>query len=352
MQNYNFISFSAGPTYISDKTLQALHEIVSSGFLSVSHRSPEFTEVSKKAIEGLREKMNIPKDYHIFYQNSSTVAWDTVLQNLVREHSFHFVCGEFSRRFHNTAEQLQLDAKIHDTPSGMAVEVEKANIPKETELIAITHNETRSGLMWPFEKIRQVREMNPNALLAIDVCSSFGGMVMDWTMADVWLGSVQKCLTMPPGLAYLIVSPRAFEKGLKINRKIPAWRRFEVMRDMMKVYQIYETPNSLNIALLAKLMESWDLEAIEKETRRKAKLIYSAKMNWEPHVKDPAWQSITSAHFMVDDAEKWHKAAEASNFVLGRSFGQHAENGIRICNFPSHTYEIMESLLQALRGVR
>jgi len=344
----NPISFSAGPTHLGPRTEKALHEIISSGFLSISHRSPQFSEVSKKAIDGLRRQLKIPNDYHIFYQNSSTVAWDTVLQNVVAKHAFHFVCGEFSKRFFQTAEALNLNAMCHETASGMAVELEKAKIPKETELIAITHNETRAGLMWPFEVIKRLREENPQALLAIDVCSSFGGMKMDWTLADIWLGSVQKCLTMPAGLGYLICSPRALEKAQHLKKKLPAWRRFDVLAEKMKVYQIYETPNTLNIALLAKLMEEWDLEAIEKETRRKAKLLYTAKMDWEPHVKDPHWQSITSTHFMVDNAEKWHKKAEKANFILGRSFDDFANNGIRICNFPSHTYEMLEALLAAL----
>lgn len=346
---YPYISFSAGPTYISEKTLKALQDVVSSGFLSASHRSPEFSEVSKQAIEGMRKQFKIPKEYRIFYQNSSTVAWDTVLQNLVEKNSFHFVCGEFSNRFYQTAESLKLQAKKHETNSGYPVEWQKAEIPKNAEFIAITHNETRSGLMWPFEIIREVRNAYPESLLAIDVCSSFGGMTMDWTLADIWLGSVQKCLTMPAGFGYLIVSPRAFQKALKLKKSIPAWHRFEVMDEMMKVYQIYETPSSIHVGLLAKLMEDFDLEAIEKETKRKAKLIYSAKMDWEPHVKDPNWQSITSAHFIVDNAEKWHKKAEKANFQLGRSFSQFADNGIRICNFPSHTYEMIESLLAALK---
>lgn len=344
------ISFSAGPTHVADSTCEAMKEIIDSGYLEYSHRSPEFSEVSRQAIEGLREKMRIPKEYHIFYQNSSTVAWDTVLQNVVKDASFHFICGEFSNRFYQTAEKLKLNASKHDTPSGLPVKIEEAKVPKEAELIAITHNETRSGLMWPLEKIRQVREQYPEKLLAVDVCSSFGGMNMDWTMADIWLGSVQKCLTMPPGLAYLIVAPRAFDKARYLKKSIPSWRSFDVMADIMKVYQIYETPNCFLIALLAKLMKTWDLDAIEKDTKRKAALIYSAKLDWQPHVKDPAWQSITSTHFMVDDANKWHEKAEAAGFLLGRSFGNHADHGIRICNFPSHTYEMIESLLYALKA--
>lgn len=348
MVNAKTISFNAGPTYISDSTKQAIHEVVNSGFLSVSHRSPEFSAMSEKAIEGLRRQLRIPKEYHIFYQNSSTVAWDTVLQNLVKKQSFHFVCGEFSKRFQLTGEALKLNARKFDTISGHPVEWDKAPIDNKDELICITHNETRSGLMWPDEAIKGIRDLYPDILLAIDVCSSFAAMKMNWEDADIWLGSVQKGLAMPAGLGYLIVSPRALEKSLKLNKSIPNWRKFETMHELMKIYQIYETPNSLLIGTLAKLMENWDIDAIDNETRRKANLIYSTKLDWEPHVKDPKWQSLTSAHFMVDNAEKWHEKAEKANFALGKSFDNFADNGIRVCNFPSHTYKMVEDLLKAL----
>lgn len=57
-------------------------------------------EVSRQAIEGLRNKMNIPADYAIFYQASATAAMDTLLRNLVRKKSYHFVYGAFSGLFH------------------------------------------------------------------------------------------------------------------------------------------------------------------------------------------------------------------------------------------------------------
>ncbi len=343
------ISFSAGPAHLPDITNQAIHEIVESGFLTVSHRSQEFSEVSRKAIEGMREKMKIPPDFHIFYQNSSTAAWNNILENLVKERSFHFVLGEFSERFYFTAQDLNLTADAYIPPFDEAVKWKNATIHPSTELIAITHNETRSGLMWPWEEIRGVREAYPEPLIAIDVCSSFGGMNMQWDLADIWLGSVQKCLGMPPGLGYIMVNERAMEKARKLNKKVPKWRKFQILEEQMKKYQTYETPNSLEIALLAILMHHWDIDVVESQTREKASLIYGADLNWQPFIKDPEWRSITCAHMKVDDAEKWNQRAEEQGFYLGRSFGTFASNGIRVANFPGHTKELILKLIEALR---
>lgn len=347
--NYNYISFNAGPSYLSEESLNALHEVVSSGFLSVSHRSDQFTEISRQAIEGLREKMGIPKSFHILYHPSSTVIWDTIIQNLVQKKSYHFICGEFSRRFYDTSHDLGLEALTFNSPIGKVIDWQKAIIPKDCEMITITHNETRSGLMWPIEVIKEIKESSPHSLMAVDVCSSFGGMKMDWEAADIWLGSVQKCLSMPAGLGYLIINEKAVEKAKSVRRNIPEWRRLDIMIEQMKKYQIFETPNSLAIGCLAILMRSFDLEKTDKDTRRKADFLFNCDLNWEPLIKDPEWRSLTTPHFLVDDADKWHKQALEHGFQLGPMFGEYAKKGFRIANFPSHTYEIMERLVQSLK---
>ncbi len=347
--NYNLISFSAGPSYLSEKTLNALHEVVSSGFLSVSHRSDQFSEVSKQAIEGMRKKMGIPGSYHILYHPSSTVIWDTVLQNFVQNTSYHFVCGEFSRRFYDSAKSIGLNALSFESPIGQIVDYKKAVIPKDAELITITHNETRSGLMWPMHAMREIKEAHPHALTAIDFCSSFGGMKFDWEAGDIWISSSQKCLSMPSGMGFLIINPKAVEKSKSVKRLLPDWRKLDVMLHHMKRYQIFETPNSFIIGCLAILMRDFDLEKTHHDTFRKADLLYNANLNWNPLISDLNWRSITTPHFLVDNSEEWHRTAKEHGFELGLMFGEYAQRGFRIANFPSHTYQIMEDLISAFK---
>lgn len=343
------ISFNPGPSYLAPRTIKALHEIVSSGVLSISHRSEAFSTITKSAVDNLRKQMRIPNDFHIFFQNSAIASMDTILQNVVADKSFHFVNGDFSERFYTTAQQLNLQAGLHETPGNLPIDWQNAKIQKGTELIAITHNETRMGNMWPVEEIKKLREAYPDSLLAIDVTSSFGSLVTDFNLADIWFSSVQKCLGMPSGLAIMLINQRAFDKALSLKKKIPPWRRFDVLAQQMKKFQIFETPNVWGIALLAKQMEEWDIDTIDKETKRKAKFLYEVEMDWVPHVQDKAWQSSTVIHFVVKDAPKWHSKAEAANFALGHVFGDYAQKGIRISNFPQHTYQMMENLISALK---
>lgn len=313
----NILTFNPGPSKLSPEVIRDIQELATDGFLSTSHRSGTFMEVSKQAITGLHEKMGIPAYYKIFYQPSATAAMDTLLRNLVKEHSFHFVHGAFSNLFFQTALKIGLKALSYETKWNLPVTWEKATIP-ETELIAITHNETSTGLMWPHEELRNLRKKYPNPLLAIDVTSSFGAMKMDWDIADIWFGSVQKCLGLPSGLGFLIVSPRAFEKS-KQAKGIASWQSFVSMNEKMELFQTPETPNMFDICLLAKQMARWNLVEIETLLMQKAKLLYEFP-NWKPYIEDKAWASPTVACFQVD-AEGWHARAKKQGMVLGKGYG-------------------------------
>lgn len=347
----DLITFNPGPSQLSTKILQAIDEVVSSGFLSRSHRSATFDEVSQQAIEGLRKNMHLPAEYHIFYQPSATVAMDTLLSNLVLKKSYHFTHGAFSNLFFEIACDIGLGAVSFDSPQDQAVAWESAVIPGDIELIAITHNETSTGLMWPRAAIHALRQCYHAPLIAVDVASSFGAMAMDWHDADIWFGSVQKCLGLPSGLGFLIASPRAFEKAKQVRKagqKIAPWQRFDVLADKMKTYQTPETPNMLNIALLARQMSAWNLTENERLLFQKANLLYSAKLPWKPYVAAEGWRSLTVANFLVDDPVPWHRRAGEAGMVLGQGYGSLNNTCIRIANFPAITSANIQRLLAHL----
>lgn len=328
--------------------VQAIREVSESGLLSASHRSAAFMEVSKRAIEGLRAKMGLPKDYHIFYQPSATVAMDTLLRNLVLKKSSHFTHGVFSKRFFDTAVEIGLQSEAFDSAWDQAVDWKNAKIPSDSELIAVTHNETSTGLMWPKKVLCDLRKRYPEPLLAIDVTSTFGALKMPWQEADIWFGSVQKCLGLPAGLGFLIVSPRAFEKSIR-TEKVPSWQRLEVMAEKMKNYQTFETPNVLGIALLAKQMEEWDLVEIERQIMRKKELLDQSNLPWQPYLKAEDWRSFTVANFSVGSAASWHAKAKKAHMTLGKGYGPLKESCIRIANFPAISFEMMQRLLLQLQ---
>ena len=89
-------------------------------------------------------------------------------------------------------------------------------------------------------------------MIAVDVTSTFGALRMDWSMADAWFGSVQKCVGLPAGLGFTILSPRAMDKARSRGgaRRVAGWQDVLHMAERLAVGQTVETPNVLGIALL------------------------------------------------------------------------------------------------------
>lgn len=339
----DFLTFNPGPSQVSPKIKQAVKDIAASNFLSISHRSSKFTEVSKKAIEGLRSKMGLPPEYHIFYMPSATGAINCLLKNVVEKRTFHFTHGTFSTLFYHSSLSEGFDALHHEPPWDKPIDWENVVIPEDVELISITHCETATGLIWPREELEKFRKRYPEPLLAIDATSTFGSMVMDWKVADVWICAVQKCLGLPSGLGLLIVGPRAFAKAMGIKRYASSWQNFESLEKMMKDYQTPETPNLMNIALLGVQMEDWDLRQNERDLVVKLELL--DRTPWKYYVEDPNWRSPTVINYIVGKSEEWHRKAEEAGIILGLGYGPLKDSCIRIANFPAITPAHIKRLL-------
>lgn len=348
------ITFNPGPSQIAPAIQDFLQHLPMSNFLSLSHRSPEFIVFFDGLIRRMKRVFAVPEDYRIFFVPSATAAMSMTVGNLVKSHSTHFVHGSFSKRFAETSSQMGKTVCRFDSEPDKPVRWEEHHVPGETELIAITHNETSTGLMWPVSDIEALRKRWPEPILAVDVTSSFGAVVFQYDCADIWFGSVQKVLGLPAGLGFMIVSPRALDKAKSINQKsVPAWMDLNRLDELYMKPQTFETPSALHLAMLNRVLEDWDVQSVFSSTVKKAERLYSVliqkPMNAVPFVKSPHWRSMTVACFEVENPEQWHELALAEGFVLGKGYGTWKKTQVRIANFPAHTAAHFQMLFQVLR---
>ena len=79
------VNFTPGPSQlyftVNDHARQAFKE----GIPSISHRSKLFEQISSEATVGLRQLLNIPADFYIFFTSSANEIWERITQNLVEE---------------------------------------------------------------------------------------------------------------------------------------------------------------------------------------------------------------------------------------------------------------------------
>ena len=116
------------------------------------------------------------------------------------------------------------------------VRVRSAMQKKRRPFIYMTHNESSTAVVNPITPIGEIaREFD--ALLIVDSISGVGGVVVDMgeNGADIVAGASQKCFELPPGLAPIAVSDRAWEymEGMT-SRHVPyyldlmRWRRAQI----------------------------------------------------------------------------------------------------------------------------
>ena len=90
--------------------------------------------------------------------------------------------------------------------------------------VAMVYAETSTGILNPMEEIGALVK-NTDTLLLVDAVPALGGIpikVDEWGIDICYSGS-QKCLSCPPGLSPITVSPKAIEVIKNRKTKVPNW---------------------------------------------------------------------------------------------------------------------------------
>jgi aspartate aminotransferase-like enzyme len=101
------------------------------------------------------------------------------------------------------------------------------------KLATIVHCETPTGLLNPVDRLAPLLHER-GILTVVDAVSSIGGIPVatDKWGVDVLLGGSQKCLSAPPGLAFLSISPAAWSAiGQRKHPVTSYYGKLELWRD-------------------------------------------------------------------------------------------------------------------------
>ncbi|WPP49680.1 aminotransferase class V-fold PLP-dependent enzyme [Catalinimonas niigatensis] len=349
------ISFYPGPSKVYAEVPAYVKEAYAQGILSTNHRSNEFVEISAYTISLLKAKLHIPEEYKVFYTSSATECWEIISQSLVKEESFHIYNGAFGEKWLQYAQKLQPGARHTAFELNETLLTEEIQVPATAELIALTHNETSNGTALTQEQIGSIKRIHPDKLVAVDATSSMAGVELEFSFADVWYASVQKCFGLPAGLALLVCSPQALEKAATVNER-KHYNSLLYMQEMMEKWQTTYTPNVLNIYLLMRVMEMRPtIEHTEKLLLRRYQkwmdtfedLTYADLL-----VKNETVRSKTVIPFQADKAviDQLRTESKKAGLVLGNGYGSWKESSLRIANFPAIEDWEIEKLTDFLKS--
>lgn len=325
---------------------------------SVSHRSKVFQSVYRECVENLKNLLAVPQDYHIFFTGSANEIWERIIQNNVAKRSHHYVNGAFSERFRAFSEELGKEFTVEKAEDGSRVIPAKDKVHPDTDLLAFTLNETSTGVSQPLEEVYAMADAFPDKLIALDAVSILPYPDLDYSKLDSVFFSVQKGFGLPAGLGVWILSPRSVEKAQWMHRNgytTGSYHSIPSLLEKAQKNQTPETPNVLNIYLLAKVCDDMlrkGIGRIRQETDYKASLLYHTLENhlqMSPFVIDPQIRSKT-----VIVAETQNSSAEIidqlkqSNLIVGSGYGSYKAKHIRIANFPTHSKEQFELLVDKI----
>ncbi|MEZ4902800.1 MAG: aminotransferase class V-fold PLP-dependent enzyme [Spirosomataceae bacterium] len=353
------ITFYPGPSKIYPQIEGYLKDAYQSGILSMNHRSQGFMDLLRETIRLLHLRLHIPEDYTIYLVSSATEAWEIIAQSLTQQHSAHHYNGAFGKKWFSYASHIvpqttgslfSLDQtlpyhlfELDNDPQRAAFNRQRLS---EYEVLCLTQSETSNGTQIRMEALAQVRSMT-DAIIAIDATSSLGGVVLDWTLGDVWFASVQKCLGLPAGLGIMVCSPRAREKARIVN-DILRYNSLLFIHENFEKYQTHYTPNTLGIYLLMRVMQQVaSIKRVGGEIVTRAQMWYDFLENesvWQPLVQNPATRSDTVIAVKGEQVAIAHlkKAALMAGITLGNGYGEWKTTTFRIANFPAiETHEVM-----------
>jgi phosphoserine aminotransferase len=347
------ISFYPGPSRVHDEIPKYVKDAFSAGIMSINHRSDDFVSMSEKTIKLLKQKLNIPRNYTVFFTSSATECWEIIAQSVVTDKSYHLYNGSFgqkwfdyTKRIHPLAEPLPFYVNEKLDPKKLIFDLKEG-------IICITQNETSNGTQVSNAIIRAIKKNNPSYLLAIDATSSMAGIDLDFKSADIWLASVQKCFGLPAGLGLMVCSPQAIERVKTINEK-NHYNSLTFMTEMMDKWQTPFTPNVLGIYLLMRVLENTEAiktthDLIEERYNKWINFLKSRK-NIRHFVSEEAVQSYTVIPVTADEQTiaAIKKSAKKEGILLGEGYGNYKPVTFRIANFPALKEKEIKTLMKFL----
>jgi alanine-glyoxylate transaminase / serine-glyoxylate transaminase / serine-pyruvate transaminase len=206
------ILLGPGPSTAAPRVLRAMTTPL------LGHLDPEFLQVMHEEQQLLRLVFQTQNEMTLPIQGTGTAGMEAALSNFIEPGDAVLVAimGYFGERLYEMARRYGAQVDRLDRPWGQVfdpAEIAAALNARNYKVIAMVHAETSTGALQPgIAEIAAAAHRN-GALLVLDTVTSLGGipvMIDEWQV-DVAYSAAQKCLSCPPGLAPLTVSPRAME---------------------------------------------------------------------------------------------------------------------------------------------
>jgi len=231
----------------------------------IHHRTPQFQKILQETEEGLKYVFQTKNDVLIL-TSSGTGGMEGAVCNLLSPGD-KAICvqgGKFGERWTELCQAYGIEPVIIDVKWGSAVEpkeIERVLAASKAKAVFVTLCETSTGVTTDIKAIAEITKKT-DAVLAVDAISGLGAVeckMDDWGL-DVVVSGSQKGLMIPPGLAFVSLSPKAWK--LVEQSKCPKY--YFDFKEAKKAIAKTDTPFTPAITLVIGLNEA--LKQIKQET--------------------------------------------------------------------------------------
>jgi len=206
--------FIPGPVTCSEDVLAAVAKPM------IDHRGPEFARILRRIASGMQPIFGT-KNEVVILGASGSGGLEAAVGNLFGPGDTVLACpiGVFGERLIAIAKNAGCDVQVLPTTWGYGVDpaalkrVLDADTEKKISGILLTHNETSTGVQNEMGPLAELTRAH-GAITVVDSVSGLGAseFTMDAWGFDVVVTASQKALAVPPGIAMLAVSERAWKR--------------------------------------------------------------------------------------------------------------------------------------------
>lgn len=336
--------FGAGPAALPDAILHeaksALLDWNNSGvsILEVGHRSDAFVVLLQHAEADLRELLDIPQNYQVFFLGGAArTQFSMIPMNLLsleQASAAYMISGVWSSLAYDEAKRF-----------GTAYALEPGEVCQpDTAYVYYTPNETIDGLR--FADIPYTGDIP----LVADMTSCLLSEVIDVSRFGLIFAGAQKNIG-PAGLTVVIVRDDLLQK--KPKHLVPTMLDYRVHA---KHHSLYATPPVFQCYMAAKMFE-WvkeqgGVEAFEVMNHAKSAKLYAyidASSDYQSMVLDVCSRSLMNVCFSLTN--KHHESAflkHAEACGLRGLKGHRVKGGIRASLYNAMPMDGVDALIQCM----
>ncbi len=317
--------FTPGPTGVPEEVLLEMARPI------FHHRTGQYRDFLKQLTQGLQYVFRTNNEV-LTFTGSGTSAMEAGIVCCLAPGAKALVVrgGKFGQRWAEVCTAYGLDHINIDVEWSRAVDpavIEKALADDPAiKAVIVTHSETSTGVRSDVEAIGKIVAPT-EALFMVDCITSAAAIPLEvdkWSI-DVAATGSQKALMLPPGLAFLAVSPKAWKIAKSFQPKA-YYLDIKRYRKSLKTWDNPYTPAITLVRGLAKALEMIKAEGLENIWARTAKIAQATRqaalaMGLKLFAADPV-DSLTSICYPQGVDDKQFRSLLREKFGIWVAGGQ------------------------------